>query len=95
LQVIPVHISKEIETNDNLSELITNSVEIQDGDILVIAQKIISKQEGRIVELSTITPSLLAQGISSEYQKNPCIVELIISESRKIIRMEKGIIIVE
>jgi coenzyme F420-0:L-glutamate ligase/coenzyme F420-1:gamma-L-glutamate ligase len=42
LQVIPVHISKEIETNDNLSELITNSVEIQDGDILVIAQKIIS-----------------------------------------------------
>lgn len=95
LKVIPVHISKEIETNDNLSELITNSVEIQDGDILVIAQKIISKQEGRIVELSTITPSLLAQGISSEYQKNPCIVELIISESRKIIRMEKGIIIVE
>jgi coenzyme F420-0:L-glutamate ligase/coenzyme F420-1:gamma-L-glutamate ligase len=95
LQVIPVQIPKEIETNDNLSELIANHTDLQDGDILVIAQKIISKQEGRIIELSTITPSLLAQGISSEYKKNPCIVELILSESKKIIRMQKGIIIVE
>ncbi|MDH3618362.1 MAG: coenzyme F420-0:L-glutamate ligase [Nitrosopumilus sp.] len=95
MQVIPVQIPKEIETNDNLAELIANHTDLQDGDILVIAQKIISKQEGRIIELSTITPSLLAQGISSEYKKNPCIVELILSESKKIIRMQKGIIIVE
>lgn len=95
MQVIPVQIPKEIETNDNLPELIANHTDLQDGDILVIAQKIISKQEGRIIELSTITPSLLAQGISSEYKKNPCIVELILSESKKIIRMQKGIIIVE
>ena len=95
MQIIPVHIFKEIELNDNLSELITESVELNDGDIVVIAQKIISKQEGRLVKLSTITPSLLAQGISSEYKKNPSIVELILSESKKIVRMEKGIIIVE
>jgi coenzyme F420-0:L-glutamate ligase/coenzyme F420-1:gamma-L-glutamate ligase len=95
LQVIPVQIREEVEFNDNLSELITDSVELHDGDILVIAQKIISKQEGRIVKLSSVTPSLLAQGIASEYKKNPCIVELILSESKKIVRMEKGIIIVE
>jgi coenzyme F420-0:L-glutamate ligase/coenzyme F420-1:gamma-L-glutamate ligase len=95
LQVIPVPISKEIEINDNLSELIKSNVDLCDGDIVVIAQKIISKQEGRIVNLSTITPSLLAQGISSEYKKNPCIVELILSESKKIVRMKNGIIIVE
>ncbi len=95
MQIIPIQISEEIEFNDNLSELISNSVEIHDGDILVIAQKIISKQEGRLVNLSTVVPSLLAQGISSEYKKNPCIVELILSESKKIVRMEKGIIIVE
>ena len=65
------------------------------GDILVIAQKIISKQEGRIVELSSVAPSLLAQGISSEYQKNPHVVELILNESKQIIRMERGILIVE
>jgi len=95
LQIIPVHISKEIEINDNLPKLIGDSVDIHDGDIIVIAQKIISKQEGRIVDLSTVTPSLLAKGISSEYDKNPCIVELILSESRKIVRMEHGVIIVE
>ncbi len=95
MQVIPIQISKEIEFNDNLSELIVHSIDLHDGDIVVIAQKIISKQEGRVVNLSTISPSLLAQGISSEYKKNPCIVELILSESKKIVRMENGIIIVE
>jgi len=95
LQIIPIHILKEIETGDNISELITKSFELQDNDIIVIAQKIISKQEGRIVNLSSVTPSLLAFGISSQYQKNPHIVELILSESKKIIRMAKGILIVE
>jgi len=95
LQIIPVHIKKEIEPNDNLSNLIINSQDICDGDILIIAQKIISKQEGRIVELSTVVPSLLAEGISSEYEKNPKIIQLILNESKQIIRMDRGIIIVE
>ena len=95
MQVIPVKIDKEIEVNDNLSEIISGSVEIKENDILVVAQKIISKQEGRIVNLSTIKPSLLAQGISSQYQKNPAVVELVLSESRRIIRMSNGVIIVE
>ena len=95
MQIIPIHISKEIESDDDLSELITRSIEIKDDDILVIAQKIISKQEGRIVNLSSVVPSLLAKGISLQYQKNPQIVELILSESKKIVRMANGIIIVE
>ncbi|HSA76740.1 MAG TPA: coenzyme F420-0:L-glutamate ligase, partial [Nitrosarchaeum sp.] len=49
MQIIPVRIEKEIEPHDDLSELIINSQEIHSGDVLVIAQKIISKQEGRIV----------------------------------------------
>ena len=95
MQIIPVHIEKEIEPHDDLSELIMNSQEIHSGDVLVIAQKIISKQEGRIVELSSITPSLLAEGISSEYAKDPKIMQLILNESKQIIRMDRGIIIVE
>jgi len=95
LQIIPIHIEKEIEPNDNIAELIINSEEIHNGDILVIAQKIISKQEGRIVEISSVVPSLLAEGISSQYEKNPHIIELILSESKQIIRMEHGILIVE
>ncbi len=80
MQIIPIHIEKEIEPDDDISELIINSEEIHNGDILVIAQKIISKQEGRIVELSSVVPSLLAEGISSEYEKNPHIIELILNE---------------
>ena len=95
MQIIPIYIEKEIEPNDDISKLIINSEEIHNGDILVIAQKIISKQEGRIVELSSVVPSLLAEGISSEYEKNPRIVELILNESKQIIRMEHGILIVE
>ena len=95
MQIIPIYIEKEIEYGDDISELIIDSEEIHNGDILVIAQKIISKQEGRIVKLSSVVPSLLAEGISSEYEKNPPIIELILNESKQIIRMEHGILIVE
>ena len=77
MQTTPVHIEKEIDSSDNISKLISQSAKLNDGDILVIAQKIISKQEGRVVALSTVTPSLLAQGIGSQYNKDPRVVELI------------------
>ncbi len=95
MEIIPVLIEKEIEPSDDISELILNSCQLHDGDILVIAQKIISKQEGRIVELSTVEPSLLSQGIGSQYQKDPCLIELILSETKRIVRMKNGILIVE
>lgn len=95
MQIIPIHIKKEITVDDDLSELILHSGDILDGDILVIAQKIISKQEGRTVKLSSVSPSLLSQGISSQYDKDPNVVELILSESKRIVRMNRGIIIVE
>ena len=95
MEIIPIFIEKEIEPSDNLSELILNSHELNDGDIIVVAQKIISKQEGRAVDLSTIVPSLLAEGISSQYQKDPRLVELILSETKRIVRMKNGILIVE
>ena len=95
MQILPIHIDKEITVDDDLSKLIINSTDIHDGDVIVIAQKIISKCEGRVVELSTVIPSLLAEGISSQYKKDPHIVELILSESKRIVRMKNGLIIVE
>jgi coenzyme F420-0:L-glutamate ligase/coenzyme F420-1:gamma-L-glutamate ligase len=95
LQIIPICIEKEIEPSDDLSDIILKSEKLNDGDILVIAQKVISKQEGRLIDLSTVRPSLLAEGISSQYQKNPKIIELILSESKRIVRMKNGILIVE
>ena len=95
MQITPLHIEKEIEPSDDISELIVMSSDLHDGDILVVAQKIISKQEGRIVDLSTVKPSLLSEGIGSQYRKDSRIIELILSETKRIVRMKNGIIIVE
>jgi len=95
LEIIPVKIQKEIESDDDLVDLILESAEINDGDILVFSQKIVSKNDGKILSLSSVNPSLLANGIASSYGKDPRLVELILSESKRIVRMENGIIIVE
>ena len=95
LEIIPIKIQEEIANGVNLVDLILESSEINDGDILVFSQKIISKNEGRILSLSSVNPSLLANGIASSYGKDPRLVELILSESKRIVRMENGIIIVE
>ena len=95
MQIIPVHIEKEIVPSDDLSSMIMDSEKLIDGDVVVIAQKIISKQEGRLIRLDDVVPSLLSQGISSQYQKDSRIVELILSESRRIVRMHGGILVVE
>ncbi|MGI0102587.1 MAG: coenzyme F420-0:L-glutamate ligase [Nitrosotalea sp.] len=98
LEIIPVHVQNEIKPGDDLIALmlISNSgSSLQDGDILVFTQKIISKQEGRIVNLANVKPTLLATGISSEYRKDPRIVQLILDQSKRIVRMRDGIIISE
>jgi len=95
LQIIPIKTQKEIGLDVNLVDLILESSEINDGDILVFSQKIVSKNEGRVLSLSSVNPSLLANGIASSYGKDPRLVELILSESKRIVRMENGIIIVE
>ena len=96
LQIIPVKISKEIESGDDLVEILLGTKPghaLQEGDILVFTQKIISKQEGRKVELSKIKPTLLATGIASAYKKDPRIIQLILDQTKRIIRMKNGIII--
>ena len=95
LEIIPVNFKKEIQSGDKLADLISSKIKLQDCDILVISQKIISKQEGRIVNLSLVIPSILAVGLASEYQKNPQVVETILSETKRIVRMENGILISE
>lgn len=98
VQIIPVQIDKDIQEHDDIVDLILvspSNPEIQDGDILIITQKIISKQEGSIVNLSQIQPSLLATGIANEYEKDPRIVQLILDQSKRIVRMNNGVIIVE
>jgi len=95
LEIIPIKIQREIGIDANFVDLILESSEINDGDVLVFSQKIVSKNEGRMLSLSSVNPSLLANGIASSYGKDPRLVELILSESERIVRMENGIIIVK
>jgi len=97
LEIFPIHINKEIHRDEKIVDLILSSSKqkIQDGDVFVISQKIISKQEGRVVHLSDVIPSELAVGIAGEYNKDPKLVECILTESKRIVRMYNEIIIVE
>ncbi len=66
-----------------------------DGDVLVAAQKIVSKAEGRIVEVATVEPSAEAVALAAEIEKDPRLVEVILSESRRIVRHRPGLLIAE
>ena len=67
----------------------------QPGDVLAIAQKIVSKAEGRSVALESVTPSAAARRLAAETEKEPRVVELILSESRRVVRARPNLIIVE
>lgn len=68
---------------------------LQDGDILVIAQKIVSKAEGRRVRLADVTPGIRAQELATASGKDPRLVELILGEAREVLRVRPGLIVVE
>ena len=97
ITIIPVKIKEDVTPSNDITELILSSSKnsIDNGDVLVISQKIISKQEGRVVNLNSVIPSELSIGIASAYEKDPRLVEVILSESKRIVRMEHGVIIVE
>src|SRR6266851_4456431 len=87
----------EIRLGDDLAGQIANAarkarITLENGDILVIAQKIISKAEGAIVRLATIRPSLQAQTIAERQKKDPRLVEVILKESRRIVRSDHVLI---
>jgi coenzyme F420-0:L-glutamate ligase/coenzyme F420-1:gamma-L-glutamate ligase len=89
-----------IEPGDDLAEIILASIkkadwELQNGDVLVMAQKIVSKAENRIVDLATVIPSPRAIELATEVQKDARLVELILSESKTVMRRSPGVLIVE
>lgn len=100
LTLIPLPRIPFIKPGDDLVRVILTSLErtgltFQDGDILVIAQKIVSKSEGRLVDLKTVTPSTQAVELAERSEKDPRMVELILRESKSVLRSRPGTIIVE
>ena len=95
LQHIPI-----IRHGDNLADIVVRALEknnilLEEKDILVIAQKIVSKAEGRTVNLARVTPSRQAMELAERTEKDARLVELILQESNEVVRIRTGTIIVE
>ena len=89
-----------IRRDDNLADIVLKSLqdtglELQDNDIFVLAQKIVSKAEGRKVNLATVSPSARAIELAQQTEKDPRVVELMLQESNEVLRTRVGTIIVE
>ncbi|HWO16908.1 MAG TPA: coenzyme F420-0:L-glutamate ligase [Solirubrobacterales bacterium] len=78
-----------------VGEEICSRVELRDGDVVVVSQKIVSKAEGRVRRLSSVIPGGEAQRLAAVLGKEPALVELILEESREVLRAERGVLIAE
>jgi coenzyme F420-0:L-glutamate ligase/coenzyme F420-1:gamma-L-glutamate ligase len=90
----------EVRPGDDLTALILAGVarageQLRDGDIVVLAQKIVSKAEGRYVRLADVTPSARAIELAQAARKDPRVVELMLQESREVVRHRPDVIVVE
>lgn len=89
-----------VRQGDNLADILVLSmhasgIDLQDDDILVVAQKIVSKSEGRMVDITSITPSERAVELAKTTDKDPRVVELMLQESNEVLRVRPGTVIVE
>jgi len=96
----PLHGIKLVEPGDDLGAITVralqgNGLAPEDGDVLVVAQKIVSKAEGRYVDVSAVQPSQRAIALAAEVDKDPRFVEVVLSESKRVVRRRPGLLIVE
>ena len=94
VRVIPVTGLPEIREGDDLAELVTANVELEDGDVLVLAQKVVSKAEGKVVRLDELEPSEQAREIAGDDQ-DPRRIEAILREAKRVVRVRKPLVIAE
>jgi coenzyme F420-0:L-glutamate ligase / coenzyme F420-1:gamma-L-glutamate ligase len=100
IRVLPVRVLRDVRPGDKLYSLILrslvhNKIILEDGDIVVIAQKIVSKAEGQIVRLSSLIPSSFAIQLAKRYKKDPRTTELVLRQSKNIVKISNGVIISE
>jgi coenzyme F420-0:L-glutamate ligase/coenzyme F420-1:gamma-L-glutamate ligase len=100
IRLIPIRGIPEIRPGDDIGMMIKRAAEkmrlkLSDGDILAVAQKAVSKAEGRLVNLESITPSAFAIEIARKQERDPRLVEVILSESANIVRSDDRVLITE
>jgi len=100
IEIIAVSGLPEVVEGDNLSTMIYDAVrgqcvDLEDGDVIVVAQKIVSKSEGAVVDLQMVTPSKQAHALAETVKKDPRLVEVILQQSSQIVRAAPGVLITE
>ncbi|MBD48588.1 MAG: coenzyme F420-0:L-glutamate ligase [Dehalococcoidia bacterium] len=100
ITILPIEGIPEVNQGDNLGKLLLKAVSMKDlslesGDIIVVTQKIVSKSEGQVICLADVKPSVLACEIAREHYRDPRHIEVVLRESKRIVRMERGVIISE
>jgi len=97
MELIPVRGFPEVRPGDDLDGLVAEAVggTLRAGDVLVVTHKVMSKAEGRLVDLHTVEPSSLAKEYAARWGKDPRQIEVVFRESRRIVRMDRGVVISE
>lgn len=100
VHLLPIPGIPAIRPDDDLGAILAGAIDesrmgVKEGDILVVCQKIVSKAEGRVVALDSVTPSPFAAAWAEEHEKDARLVELVFRETKRIVRMERGNLIVE
>lgn len=100
IHLLPIPGIPSIRPNDDLASLLATAINeskmgVKEGDVLVVCQKIVSKAEGRVVALESVTPSPFAAAWAEQQEKDPRLVELVFRETKRVVRMERGNLIVE
>jgi coenzyme F420-0:L-glutamate ligase/coenzyme F420-1:gamma-L-glutamate ligase len=98
--LIPLRGIKLVEPGDDLGAITVaafaaNGLAAEEGDVLVVAQKIVSKSEGRYVDVAKVEPTDRAIVLAAEVDKDPRVVEVVLSESKRVVRHRPGLLIVE
>jgi coenzyme F420-0:L-glutamate ligase/coenzyme F420-1:gamma-L-glutamate ligase len=99
-EVIGIEGIGEVRPGDDVARLVVEAAArqrtpIAGGDVVVLSQKVVSKAEGRLLRLSEVTPSTMATTFATELGRDPRLIEVILRESRRIVRMDRGVLVTE
>jgi len=100
VRVIPVRRIGEVHPGTDLAAAIWTALRDQDerlepGDVVVVTQKVVSKAEGRLVRLADVEPSVFARRYAQQWGKDPRYVEIVLRESRRVVKMDRGVLVTE
>ncbi|MBK5118238.1 MAG: coenzyme F420-0:L-glutamate ligase, partial [Thermoleophilia bacterium] len=93
IELIGVEGIGEVGQGSSIAELISANCRLRDGDVVCISQKIVSKAEGRVRDLDAVDVSAEAEALAARLDKDPAMVELVLGESRRVVRAEGGVLI--